>query len=140
MTSVNSREAYVIDASGAIRARGDRSYRFWYEQPTEAQFRSADRDGIVLSEDWQNNEFRALVPLAPLADRYLYVTRDVDGKLLSLLDDTRQSVGEYQRSAHSIQGRFGRGSRSSCSGWWHWAICPKKHSCPQPTTPHCRMQ
>lgn len=49
------REAYVIDASGAIRARGDRSYRFWYEQPTEAQFRSADRDGIVLIEDWQNN-------------------------------------------------------------------------------------
>ena len=34
--------------------------------------------------------------LAPLADRYLYVTRDVDGNLLSLLDDTRQTVGRYQ--------------------------------------------
>ena len=91
------REAYVIDGRGNIRARGERSYQFWYEQPTPDEFDQARADGLVLIQDWQNNEFRALVPLSPLADRYLYVTRDVDGKLLGLLDDTRQSVGEYQR-------------------------------------------
>ena len=91
------REAYVIDGRGTIRARGERSYQFWYEQPSPAQFDEAAARGLVLIEDWQNNEFRALVPLAPLADRYLYVTRDVDGSLLGLLDDTRQTVGEYQR-------------------------------------------
>ncbi|WP_256435003.1 PAS domain-containing sensor histidine kinase [Paracoccus sp. MC1862] len=91
------REAYVIDATGAIRARGDRSYRFWYEQPSEAQFLAADRDGTLLVEDWQNNEFRALVHLDRLPNRYLYVTRDVDGDLLGLLDDTRATVGEYQQ-------------------------------------------
>lgn len=91
------REAYVIDGRGTIRARGERSYQFWYEQPSAQEFDEAQAQGLVLIQDWQNNEFRALVPLAPLADRYLYVTRDVDGKLLGLLDDTRQSVGEYQR-------------------------------------------
>ncbi|KRW93973.1 PAS domain-containing sensor histidine kinase [Paracoccus sp. MKU1] len=91
------REAYVIDGRGTIRARGERSYQFWYEQPGPTQFDEAATRGLVLIEDWQNNEFRALVPLAPLADRYLYVTRDVDGSLLGLLDDTRQTVGEYQR-------------------------------------------
>ncbi len=91
------REAYVIDGRGTIRARGERSYQFWYEQPSPAQFDQASATGLVLIEDWQNNEFRALVPLPPLADRYLYVTRDVDGDLLGLLDDTRQTVGEYQR-------------------------------------------
>ncbi|WP_026155331.1 PAS domain-containing sensor histidine kinase [Paracoccus sp. N5] len=91
------REAYVIDGSGTIRARGERSYQFWYEQPTPAEFDEAASQGLVLIEDWKNNEFRALVPLTPLADRYLYVTRDVDGKLLGLLDDTRQTVGDYQR-------------------------------------------
>ncbi|UFM66858.1 PAS domain-containing sensor histidine kinase [Paracoccus sp. MA] len=91
------REAYIIDGRGTIRARGERSYQFWYEQPGPAQFDEAATRGLVLIEDWQNNEFRALVPLAPLADRYLYVTRDVDGSLLGLLDDTRQTVGEYQR-------------------------------------------
>lgn len=91
------REAYIIDGRGTIRARGERSYQFWYEQPTPEEFDQARSEGLVLIQDWQNNEFRALMPLAPLADRYLYVTRDVDGKLLGLLDDTRQSVGEYQR-------------------------------------------
>ncbi|SDK69710.1 sensor histidine kinase NtrY-like [Paracoccus chinensis] len=91
------REAYVIDATGAIRARGDRSYRFWYEEPTEAQFRAVDADGMLLVEDWQSNEFRALVRLERLPGRYLYVTRDVDGDLLGLLDDTRATVGEYQQ-------------------------------------------
>ncbi|CAM3218398.1 PAS/PAC sensor signal transduction histidine kinase [Paracoccus aminovorans] len=91
------REAYIIDGRGNIRARGERSYQFWYEQPSLAQFDEAATRGLALIEDWQNNEFRALVPLTPLADRYLYVTRDVDGSLLGLLDDTRQTVGEYQR-------------------------------------------
>ncbi|GLK63197.1 HAMP domain-containing protein [Paracoccus kondratievae] len=91
------REAYIVDGRGTIRARGDRSYQFWYEQPSPAQFDEAATRGLVLIEDWQNNEFRALVPLTPLPDRYLYVTRDVDGSLLGLLDDTRQTVGDYQR-------------------------------------------
>ncbi|WP_154494276.1 MULTISPECIES: sensor histidine kinase [unclassified Paracoccus (in: a-proteobacteria)] len=91
------REAYIIDGRGEIRARGDRSYQFWFERPAPAQFDEAAAKGLVLIEDWQNNEFRALVPLTPLADRYLYVTRDVDGHLLGLLDDTRKTVGDYQR-------------------------------------------
>ncbi|MCQ0970655.1 PAS domain-containing sensor histidine kinase [Paracoccus sp. TK19116] len=90
------REAYVIDGSGEIRARGERSYLFWFEQPSSAELDRAQADGLTLIEDWQNNEFRALVALPPLADRYLYVTRDVDGKLLSLLDDTRATVGDYR--------------------------------------------
>ncbi len=91
------REAYVIDGRGTIRARGERSYQFWYEPPNQEEFDEASADGMALIEDWPNNEFRALVPLSPLADRFLYVTRDVDGSLLGLLDDTRKTVGDYQR-------------------------------------------
>ncbi|MDP5307948.1 sensor histidine kinase NtrY-like [Paracoccus spongiarum] len=91
------REAYVISGAGQIRARGDRSYLFWYEAPTSTQLDQAQAEGLVLVEDWQNDEFRALVALPPLADRYLYVTRDVDGNLLGLLDDTRATVGDYRR-------------------------------------------
>lgn len=49
-----------------------------------------------------------------MADRYLYVTRDVDGGLLGLLDDTRQTVGEYQRLEQE-RGRVLLGFR--CSIW-----------------------
>lgn len=91
------REAYIIDAAGAIHARGERSYDFWYVQPTRGQFDRARSDGVVLIEDWDQNAFRALVALPPLADRFLYVARDVDGRLLGLLDETRETIGEYRQ-------------------------------------------
>lgn len=91
------REAYIINGAGEIRARGDRSYLFWYEEPSTAQLDQAQTEGLVLIEDWANDEFRALVALPPLADRYLYVTRDVDGSLLGLLDETRATVGDYRQ-------------------------------------------
>ncbi len=91
------REAYIIDGKAEIRARGERSYLFWYEPPTSGQLDRARAEGLILIEDWPNNEFRALVALPPLADRYLYVTRDVDGNLLGLLDDTRETIGDYRQ-------------------------------------------
>ncbi|MFT6445718.1 MAG: two-component system nitrogen regulation sensor histidine kinase NtrY, partial [Sulfitobacter pontiacus] len=79
------REAYMIDGTGQIRARGDRSYLFDFEEPTPEQIREAQElDGAPLViEDWDNNEFRALVLMEAFVDRYLYVSRDVDGKILS---------------------------------------------------------
>ena len=91
------REAYIINGNAEIRARGERSYLFWYEAPTSDQLDLAQTQGLTLIEDWDNDEFRALVALPPLADRYLYVTRDVDGSLLGLLDDTRATVGDYRQ-------------------------------------------
>ncbi len=52
---------------------------------------------LLVIEDWPNNEFRALVPLDSYLDRFLYVSRDVDGEILSLLDDTRETVRLYQQ-------------------------------------------
>jgi two-component system nitrogen regulation sensor histidine kinase NtrY len=51
----------------------------------------------VVIEDWINNEVRALVRLEAFPDRYLYISRAVDGQLLSLLDDTKETVSLYQQ-------------------------------------------
>nr|WP_255731895.1 PAS domain-containing sensor histidine kinase [Ruegeria sp. Ofav3-42] len=91
------REAYVIDGSGEIKSRGDRSYLFNYEAPTPEQIVEATDNGLLIIADWQNNEFRALVPLQAYLDRYLYISRDVDGELLTLLDDTKETVQFYQQ-------------------------------------------
>ncbi|MFY0680032.1 MAG: PAS domain-containing sensor histidine kinase [Thalassovita sp.] len=91
------REAFVIDGDGEIRARGDRSYLFDYEQPTTEQLELAATEGVQVIEDWANNEFRALIRLQAFVDRYLYVSRSVDGELLSLLDDTKQTAQFYQQ-------------------------------------------
>ncbi|SPJ22833.1 sensor histidine kinase NtrY-like [Palleronia abyssalis] len=89
------REAYVIDSAGEIRARGEGSYLFDYEQPAAQAIDRAAGGETVVIEDWNINEFRALVALDGMADRFLYVSRDVDGELLALLDDTQDSVRLY---------------------------------------------
>ena len=98
-------EAFVIDGGGVIRARGARSYEFGYERPDEAAFEEADRAGIAIIEDWGNDEFRALLPLDGFLNRYLFVTRAVDGKILSLLDET-QATGELYRQLEADRGRL----------------------------------
>ena len=95
------REAFVIDGSGELRARGDRSYLFDFEKPTKGEIDRARTGETVLIEDWSNNEFRALVALPAFADRFLYVSRNVDGEILSLLDETRATVGLYQQLEES---------------------------------------
>ena len=90
-------EAYVIDSSGNLIARGDRSYLFDYEQPSAEQIALALSGETVIIEDWANSEFRVLVGLSAYADRLLYVTRDVDGEILLLLDDTQETVSLYNQ-------------------------------------------
>lgn len=90
------RVAFIIDSAGEIRARGERSYRFNFTPPDPADIERA-RDGVVVIRDWPNNEFRALVALGNYFDRYLYVAREVDGAILSLLDETRETVAFYQQ-------------------------------------------
>ncbi|MBV0912122.1 sensor histidine kinase NtrY-like [Anianabacter salinae] len=98
-------EAYVIDGTGEIRARGERSYLFGFEQPDPEAIAQARAGETVIIEDWDNNEFRALTPLDGFLDRFLYVSRSVDGDLLALLDDTQKTVGLYTQ-LESERGRI----------------------------------
>ncbi len=98
------REAYVIDGTGQIRARGERSYLFDFERPSPEDLATARKEGLTVIRDWNNNEFRALVRLDAFADRYLYVSREVDGDILNLLDDTKATVRLY----HQLENERGR--------------------------------
>ncbi len=90
-------EVYLIDGAGAIRARGPQSYLFGYEMPSAEDFASAQTGGVVLQQDWPQNELRALVRLSEFADRYLFITRTVDGNILRLLDEAQENVRLYQQ-------------------------------------------
>ncbi|MEM0947656.1 MAG: PAS domain-containing sensor histidine kinase [Pseudomonadota bacterium] len=89
------REAFVIDGTGEIRARGERSYLFDFEQPEPGQIEAAREGQIVLIEDLLHSEYRALVALSGFTDRYLYVSRAVDGRILRLLDDAQETARLY---------------------------------------------
>ena len=91
------REAFLVDGTGEIRARGERSYLFDFEKPGAEDLARAAAGETVVIRDWPNNEFRALMALPGYVDRLLYVSRDVDGKLLQLLDETQESVRLYNQ-------------------------------------------
>ncbi len=90
-------KAYVIDGDGALRARGERSYLFDFNPPTPGELARAFDGEVVVIEDWANNEFRALVRLEAFADHFLFVSREVDGNVLRLLDETQATVRLYQQ-------------------------------------------
>ncbi len=89
--------AYVIDGDAQIRARGESSYLFDFMAPGPQDIEDARKGATVVIQDWENNEFRALLELDSFADRFLYVSREVDGEILGLLDETRETVRLYQQ-------------------------------------------
>ena len=91
------REAFVIDGGGEIVARGDRSYLFDFEAVEPEALDRARAGSVVLIEDESIGEFRALMLLPGYADRFLYVTRAVDGDILQLLDETQATARLYQQ-------------------------------------------
>ncbi|WGI20347.1 PAS domain-containing sensor histidine kinase [Amylibacter sp. IMCC11727] len=91
------KEAYVIDGAANLKARGERSYLFDFEAPSENSLSQAEEGKTVVIQDWDNNEFRALIRLSSYPDRYVYVSRTVDGEILNLLDETKETVALYNQ-------------------------------------------
>ncbi len=91
------KHAYVIDGTSKIRARGERSYLFYFNPPTEEELRKANATRIVFIRDLENSELRALVRLDAFVDRYLYISRDVDAEIFTLLDETRETAKLYNQ-------------------------------------------
>jgi two-component system, NtrC family, nitrogen regulation sensor histidine kinase NtrY len=90
-------KAYIIRGDGELRSRGERSYLFYYIPPTPEDLELARQGDVVIIQDWENNEFRALLQLDEFTDHFLYVSREVDGEILSLLDETQETVRLYQQ-------------------------------------------
>lgn len=91
------RVAFIINGEGTLLLRGERSYLFDFIQPAAPDLERASAGELVLIKDWPNSEFRALVPLEGQFDRLLYIARGVDGAILSLLDETQQTIQLYQQ-------------------------------------------
>ncbi|WP_090159284.1 PAS domain-containing sensor histidine kinase [Loktanella sp. DSM 29012] len=90
-------EVFFLNGAGDIMTRGGGSYDFNYERPDPADFDRARNSGAVVIEDAANNEFRALLVVDTFPDRFLLVTRPVDGEILALLDETEATVALYEQ-------------------------------------------
>ncbi len=93
----NISNAFIIDGEAEIFSRGKQSYKFNYVQPNPRQLERAFKGEVVVIEDWGHDQFRYLRRIEPLGqNRYLYLTRPVDGEILALLDQTEETVSFYQ--------------------------------------------
>ncbi|MEM6972066.1 MAG: PAS domain-containing sensor histidine kinase [Pseudomonadota bacterium] len=90
-------EAFVFNSDREIVARGEFSYLFSFEAPTEPELARARAGEVVITGDERNNEIRALVYLTNFFDAFLYVSRDLEGEVLRLLDETEQTVQLYEQ-------------------------------------------
>ena len=100
------REAYIIDSNGKLILRGERSYEFDFEEPPNDFLSDVHSNGMLIIKDWFNNEFRAIKSLDSYQDKFLYVSRAVDGDILNLLDETKLTVTKYQQHENNT-GRTG---------------------------------
>ena len=90
------KEAFILNGLGEIELRGERSYLFDFEKPKKQEIEASIKE-VVLINDFDNNELRALIYLIGFGDRYLYITREVDGTLFNLLDKTQKTAILYQQ-------------------------------------------
>ncbi len=90
-------EAYVVNSNLRILARGEFSFLFSFDPPSDEALSHARAGQMIIIADDANNEIRALVSLTNFPDAFLYVTRRVDGEVLRLLDETRDAVALYER-------------------------------------------
>ena len=91
------KEAYIIDSGAELIARGDKSYLFDFEAPEKTDFDGTVDGAPAIIQDWENNEFRALVKLPNYLDHFLLVSRSVDGEILTLLDETKETAKLYNQ-------------------------------------------
>ena len=91
------KEVFVIDGGGVIRSRGDKSYLFDFEKPSNKILIAAEVGEPLVINDWENNELRVVVKLNLFYDRFLYVSRAVNGNFLQLLDETNETVRFYKQ-------------------------------------------
>ncbi|MBT2132029.1 sensor histidine kinase NtrY-like [Aliiroseovarius lamellibrachiae] len=90
-------EAFVLNSDGEIRVRGNSSYLFNFDMPTPDQIAKALSGETVVIEDWAQNEFRVLLQLQGFTDHLLYLTREVNGEILDLVDETQEAARLYNQ-------------------------------------------
>ena len=99
------KEVFVIDGSGTIRARGDKSYLFDFEKPSTKILIDAEVGKPLVINDWENDELRVIIKLNLFYDRFLYVSRSVNGNFLQLLNKTNETV-KFYKQLESDRGRI----------------------------------
>ena len=88
-------EAYVIDSSGEILARGLLSLGYGFDPPPADALEAAIGGQSVIMTNKEGYRVRAIVRLPSFVDGYLYVGRYLDPAVLATLRKSRENQTQY---------------------------------------------
>ena len=88
-------DVYLIDSAGNILISDIIDQNEQFIIPSEQNFNEAINGDPVFVTNNQENKTSVMLKLNTLVDTYLYISRNVQPKLLSYLEDTKQAVNFY---------------------------------------------
>ncbi len=88
-------EIYLLDSSGTILLGDTNNPEIEFNLPTEEEFDRALEGRPIAIEGSGENKTAVMLRLDNFIDTYLYISRNVQPKLLSYLEDTKQAVNFY---------------------------------------------
>ena len=97
--------AYIIDRDKKILdASIQASDKLNFITPSDAMFEAADKGDLVIVPPNQSNIIRALIKLDNFENRFLYIYRPIDAKVLGQLIEAQESKQEFYDLMNSRQG------------------------------------
>ena len=97
-------EIYLIDSSGTILLGDTNNLEENFKLPTDEEFEIALNGKPVSIKGYEENKTSVMLKLDNFIDTYLYISRNVQPKLLQYLEDTEQAVNFYYTVENSRTG------------------------------------
>ena len=97
-------EVYLIDSAGNILFNDSGESEKELTIPLEENFNQAIEGDVVFLTNNLDNKASAMIKLNNLVDTYLYISRNVDEKILQYLKETEQAVSFYYSIENSQTG------------------------------------
>tara|TARA_B110000211_G_scaffold235024_1_gene308609 strand:+ start:10748 stop:12526 length:1779 start_codon:yes stop_codon:yes gene_type:complete len=88
-------DVYLIDSSGTIIFSDTKKVDSKFIIPVEENFKKASEGTPVILINNFNSKSSAMVKIPNLIDTYLYISRNIDPKILNYLNETKQAVNYY---------------------------------------------
>ncbi len=97
-------DVYLIDSSGNIMFSETKEISIEFNPPTEEEFVKALEGLPVIISNNINEKTSVMIKLNSLIDTYLYISRDIEPKIIKYVDETEEAVSFYYSVENSQTG------------------------------------
>jgi len=97
-------DVYLVDSSGNIIFSETKEINSEFSPPTEEEFDKALEGLPVIITNTFDNKTSVMIKINSLIDTYLYISRDIEPKILEYLDETQEAVSFYYSVENSQTG------------------------------------